>query len=46
MLVVGNREEQADGVSVRLRTNKDRGMTDLSGLVAHLHEVVEKKSGL
>jgi threonyl-tRNA synthetase len=46
MLVVGNREEQANGVSVRLRTNEDRGMTDLSGFVDHLHEVVEKKSGL
>jgi threonyl-tRNA synthetase len=46
MLVVGNREEQANGVSVRVRTNEDRGMTDLSGCVDHLHEVVEKKSGL
>jgi threonyl-tRNA synthetase len=46
MLVVGNGEEQANGVSVRLRTNEDRGMTDLSGFVDHLHEVVEKKSGL
>jgi threonyl-tRNA synthetase len=46
MLVVGNREEQAQGVSVRLRTNEDRGMMDVSGFVDHLHEVVEKKSGL
>ena len=46
MLVVGNGEEQANRVSVRLRTNEDRGMTDLSGFVDHLHEVVEKKSGL
>ncbi len=46
MLVVGNREEQANGVSVRLRTNEDRGMTGLSDFVDHLHEVVEQKSGL
>jgi len=46
MLVVGNREVQVNRVSVRLRTNKDRSMTDLSGFVDHLHEVVEKKSGL
>jgi threonyl-tRNA synthetase len=46
MLVVGNREEQADGISVRLRTNEDRGMIDLSGFMDHLHEVVEAKSGL
>ena len=46
MLVVGNKEEEAGGVSVRLRTNEDRGMTDLSGFMGHLHEVVEAKSGL
>jgi threonyl-tRNA synthetase len=46
MLVVGDKEERADGVSVRLRTNEDRGMTDLSGFMGHLHEVVETKSGL
>jgi threonyl-tRNA synthetase len=46
MLVVGNREERAQGVSVRLRTNEDRGMMDVSRFVDHLHEVVEKKSGL
>jgi threonyl-tRNA synthetase len=46
MIVVGNREEQAGEISVRLRTNEDRGMTDLSGFIDHLHEVVEAKSGL
>ena len=45
MLVVGNREEEARGVSVRLRTNENRGMTDLSGFVDHLREVVGTKSG-
>jgi threonyl-tRNA synthetase len=46
MLVVGNREEEARGVSVRLRTNENRGMSDLSGFVDHLREVVGTKSGL
>ncbi len=46
MLVVGNKEEQANGVSVRLRTNEDRGMKDLSDFRAHLHDVVDKKCGL
>ncbi|MDQ3286569.1 MAG: His/Gly/Thr/Pro-type tRNA ligase C-terminal domain-containing protein, partial [Actinomycetota bacterium] len=46
MLVVGNREEEARGISVRLRTNEDRGMTDLSEFVNLLRDVVERKSGL
>jgi threonyl-tRNA synthetase len=46
MLVVGNKEEQANGVSVRLRTNEDRGITDLSDFIDHLQEVVGAKSGL
>jgi len=46
MLVVGDREEEAGWVSVRLRTNENRGMTDLSGFVDHLREVVGTKSGL
>jgi threonyl-tRNA synthetase len=46
MLVVGGREEEAHGVSVRLRTNEDRGMTDLPAFVDHLREVVEAKDGL
>ena len=45
MLVVGNREEEAHGVSVRLRTNEDRGMTDLPAFLDHLREVVEAKNG-
>lgn len=46
MLIVGNREQEARGVSVRLRTNEDQGMTDLSKFVDHLREVVEAKGGL
>ena len=46
MLVVGNREADAETVSVRLRTNEDRGMTGLPEFMDHLHEVVALKSGL
>jgi threonyl-tRNA synthetase len=46
MLVVGNREEEARGVSVRLRTNENRGMTGLSSFVEHLQEVVGARGGL
>ena len=46
MLVVGGREEEAGGVSVRLRTNENRGMTALSSFADHLREVVEAKDGL
>jgi threonyl-tRNA synthetase len=46
MLVVGNREEEARGVSVRLRTNEDRGMTDLSSFVDHLREVAGARDGI
>jgi threonyl-tRNA synthetase len=46
MLVVGDREERLCGVSVRLRTNEDRGLTELSDFMDHLHEVVAAKSGL
>jgi threonyl-tRNA synthetase len=45
MLVVGNREEESRGVSVRLRTSENRGMTDLSEFVDLLQDVVETKSG-
>jgi len=43
MLVVGGREEGAHGVSVRLRTGEDRGLTNLSTFKDHLREVVETK---
>jgi threonyl-tRNA synthetase len=46
MLVVGDREEEARGVSVRLRTNGNRGMTELSSFMAHLASVVGVRGGL
>lgn len=45
MLVVGNREEEAGGVSVRLRSNENRGMIDLSSFMDHLREAIEAKGG-
>ena len=46
MLVVGNREEQAATVSVRLRTNEDRGPTSLAVFEERLRGVVDAKRGL
>ena len=46
MLVVGKREEEARGVSLRLRTNEDRGATDLSAFIDHLRAVVAARGGL
>ncbi len=46
MLIVGDKEEQANVVSVRLRTNEDRGKTDLPHYIDHLRSVVTAKSGL
>ena len=46
MLVVGDSEEGARGVSVRLRTNEDRDMSDLSSFVEHLANVVGARDGL
>ena len=46
MLVVGRREEEARGVSVRLRTNEDRGRAELSSFEDHLRGVVGARGGL
>ncbi len=46
VLVVGNREEQAEGISVRLRTNEDRGMTAIPDFVHHVRGVIEVRNGL
>jgi threonyl-tRNA synthetase len=46
MLVVGDKEEQAEQVRVRLRTNEDQGMTDLISFIENVHGVVAAKSGL
>jgi threonyl-tRNA synthetase len=46
MLIVGNREEQANKVSVRLRTSEDLGMTDLSDFIDRAREAVGNRHGL
>jgi threonyl-tRNA synthetase len=46
MLIVGNREEQANKVSVRLRTSEDQGITDLSDFIDRAREVVGTRHGL
>jgi threonyl-tRNA synthetase len=46
MLIVGNREEQANAVSVRLRTSEDQGMTDLSDFIDRAREAVGTRQGL
>ena len=42
-LVVGNREEQAGGTSVRLRAGEDLGMLELSDLRDRLRQAVDTK---
>jgi threonyl-tRNA synthetase len=42
-LVVGNREEQAGGTSVRLRASEDLGMLELSDLRDRLAQAVDTK---
>ena len=46
MLIVGNREEQANKVSVRLRTSEAQGMTDLSDFIDRAREAAETRHGL
>jgi threonyl-tRNA synthetase len=46
MLIVGNREEQANAVSVRLRTSEDQGMTDLSDFIDRAREALRTRHGL
>jgi threonyl-tRNA synthetase len=46
MLIVGNREEQANKASVRLRTSEDQGMTDLSDFIDRAREAVGTRQGL
>ena len=46
MLVVGDKEEGARGVSVRVRTNENRGMTNLSSFLDRMREVVGDRGGL
>ena len=44
MLVVGDREVEAESVAVRSRSEGDRGASPLSDFVAELHELVVKRA--
>ena len=45
MLVVGDREADAESVAVRLRSGEDRGALSLSDVIAGMTREVEEKSG-
>jgi threonyl-tRNA synthetase len=44
MLIVGNREAEADAVSVRLRTEEDLGSTQVDEFISMAQQVIESKS--
>ena len=44
MLIVGDREAADNAVSVRLRTNENRGATPLDAFIKHITSIVESKS--
>jgi threonyl-tRNA synthetase len=44
MLVVGDKEQQAQAVSVRLRTNENLGVTPLDTFIARITDIIKTKS--
>jgi threonyl-tRNA synthetase len=44
MLVVGDKEQQAQAVSVRLRTNEKLGTTSLESFIARITDIIKTKS--
>ena len=44
MLVIGDREIEADAVAVRLRTEEDLGATSVDSVVAMIRRVIDEKS--
>ncbi len=44
MLVVGDREQQSQAVSVRLRTNENLGVTPLDTFIARITDIINTKS--
>jgi threonyl-tRNA synthetase len=44
MLVIGDKEQQEQAVSVRLRTNENLGATSLESFVARITEIINTKS--
>ena len=44
MLVVGDKEQEAGAVAVRLRTNENRGPQPVGEFIAHMSELIQTKS--
>ena len=44
MLVIGDKEQQSQSVSVRLRTNKNLGVTPLDTFIARINNVIKARS--
>ena len=44
MLIAGDRDAAANAVSVRLRTDEDRGQIPVDDFVAHIRKIVSEKS--
>ncbi len=44
MLVVGNKEQQSQAVSVRLRTNENLGITPLDTFIARINNTIKARS--
>jgi len=46
MIIVGDREVENNKISVRLRSGKDMGQTDLTHFISEIKKVIEEKSNL
>jgi threonyl-tRNA synthetase len=44
MLVVGDKEQESQAVSVRLRTNENLGLTPLDTFIARIADIIKTKS--
>jgi threonyl-tRNA synthetase len=44
MLVVGDKEQQTQAISVRLRTNENLGVTSLDSFIARITEIIKTRS--
>jgi threonyl-tRNA synthetase len=44
MLIVGDKEQQSQSVSVRLRTNENLGLTQLNPFISRITEIIKIKS--
>jgi threonyl-tRNA synthetase len=43
MLVVGDKEQQSQSVSVRLRTNENLGVTPLDTFIARISDIIKTR---